>query len=112
MTVEPIYLFLTRGGGVGKSHLIKTIYHTAVETFRHPHFNPELPTVLLMSPTGVAAINIDGTTVNTAVAILKDTGDYLPAMSDHKKNTVKDFSERPKTCNCNNEISMVGDTSL
>ena len=28
--VEPIYLFLTGGGGAGKSHLIKTIYHTAV----------------------------------------------------------------------------------
>ena len=83
--VEPIYLFLTRGGGAGKSHLIKTIYHTAVKTFRHLRFNPEFPTVLLMAPTGVAAINIDGTTINTALAIPKETGDYLPAMSDQRK---------------------------
>ena len=70
-------------GGAGKSHLIKTIYHTAVKTFRHPPVNPELPTVLLMAPTGVAAINIDGTTINTGLAIPKEAGDNVPAMSDH-----------------------------
>ena len=38
-----------------------------------------------MPPTGVAAINIDGTTINTEIAIPKETGDYLPAMSDQRK---------------------------
>jgi hypothetical protein len=109
--VEPIYLFITGGGGAGKSHLIKTIYHTAVKTFRHPPFNPELPTVLLMAPTGVAAINIDGTTVNTAVAIPKDTGDYLPAMSDQRKTQYR-LSLKDLKLVIVDEISMVGNTSL
>ena len=73
--VDAIYLFLTGGGGAGKCHLIETIYHTAVKTFRHPPCNPELPTVLLMAPTGVAAIN-------TGLAIPTETGDYLLAMAD------------------------------
>ena len=47
--------------------------------------NPENPTVFLSAPTGVAAININGTTINTALGIPKNTGDTLPAMSDQKR---------------------------
>ena len=109
--IEPIYLFITGGGGAGKSHLIKTIYHTAVKTFRHPPINPELPTVLLMAPTGVAAINIDGTTINTALAIPKETGDNLPAMSDQKKTQLR-LSLVDLKLIIIDEISMVGNTTL
>ena len=78
--IEPIHIFVTGGGGGGKSHLIKTIYHTAVNTFKQSAVNPSLPTVLLMAPTGVAAVNISGTTVNTALAIPKHTN--LPPLPD------------------------------
>ena len=109
--VEPIYLFLTGGGGAGKSHLIKTIYHTAVKTFRHPPCNPELPTVQLMAPTGVAAINIDGTTINTGLAISTETGDYLPAMSDQRKTQCR-LSLKDLKLVIIDEIFMVGNTTL
>ncbi|XP_068712523.1 uncharacterized protein [Montipora foliosa] len=92
--INPIYLFLTGGGGSGKSHVTKLIYHTVVKTFKHVASNPELPTVLLMAPTGVSAINIEGTTINTALAIPKDAGENLPAMSDQKKTQMRlSFSE-------------------
>ena len=109
--VEPIYLFLTGGGGAGKSNLIKTIYHTAVKTFRHPTFNPELPTVLLMAPTGVATINIDGTTVNTGLAIPTEVGHHLPAMSDQRK-TQYTLSLKDLKLIIIDDISMVGSTTL
>jgi len=42
--------------------------------------NHEKPTGSLAASTGVAAINIDGSTIKTALAILKNTGAVLPAI--------------------------------
>ena len=109
--IEPLYLFITGGGGAGKSHLINTIYHTAVKTFRHPPMNPELPTVLLMATTGVAAINIDGTTINTALATPKEAGDIVPAMSHQRKTQLRLLLTNLKPIIVD-EISMVGNTTL
>ena len=73
--------------------------------------NSEKPTVLLAASTGVAAINFDGTTINTALAIPKNTGDFLPPMSDQKRTQM-----RLSLCELNviiiDEISMVGITLL
>ncbi len=82
--VDPIHVFVT--GGTGKSHLIKAVYHTVTKTFRHASMNHELPSVLLMAPTDVAAININGTTVNTALAIPRECGNNVPAMSETNHN--------------------------
>ena len=79
--LDPINLFVTGRAGAGKSHLIKAIYHTAVKTFRYSTINPERPTVALMAPTGVAAININGTTIHAALSIPKECGDFAPKMS-------------------------------
>ena len=82
--VEPLNLFITGGAGTGNSHTIEAIFRTAVKTFRHAMLNPEMTTVLLVAQTGVAAVNINGTIINSALAIPKDVGDTLPAMSDQK----------------------------
>ena len=89
-TIEPIHIFVTGGGGGGgKSHLIRTIYHTAVNMFKYRAVNPSLPTVLLMAPTGVAAVNISGTTINTGLAIPKHAGINLPPLPDQKKTLLR-----------------------
>lgn len=103
-------MFITGGAGAGKSHLIKTIYHTATKTFRHGITNPEKPTVLLMAPTGVAAININGTTIHTALAIPKESGD-LPPMSDQQRTQIRMALSDLKLIIID-EISMVSNTTL
>ena len=60
-----------------------------VKTYRRAPMNPEKPTVLLAASTGVAAINIDSKTINTALAIPKNTGDILLAMSDQKRTQMR-----------------------
>ena len=42
-----------------------------------------------MAPTGVAAININGTTIHTALAIPKESGDNLPPLSDQKRTQIR-----------------------
>ena len=67
---KPFYAFLSGAGGVGKSHLIKSIYQAALkyynakagDDFHHVH-------VLLLAPTGKAAYLIKGNTYHSALAI-------------------------------------------
>ena len=109
--VEPIHLFITGGAGAGKSHLIKAIYHTVVKTFKHAPLNPELPTALLMAPTGVAAININGTTINTGLSIPKETGVNVTPLSDQKKTQLRMSLSELKLVIID-EVSMVSNTAL
>ena len=109
--INPIYLFMTGGAGSGKSHVINTIYQTAIKTFRQTTNNPDLPTVLLMAPTGVSAIHIGGTTIHSALAIPKETGDNLPAMSDQKKTQMRLTLSELKLIIID-EISMVSNITL
>ena len=64
-----------------------------------------------MAPTGVAAINIAGATINTALAIPKEAGDNVPAMSDQKKTQLCLLLADLKLVIVD-EISMVGNTTL
>ena len=64
-----------------------------------------------MEPTDVVAINIDGTTINTALYIPKETGDNVPTMSDQTKTQLR-LSLSDLKLIIIDEISMVGNTTL
>ena len=49
--------------------LIRTIYHSLTKTLSNRAMSSDKPKVLLLAPTGVAAINIDGTTIHTGLGI-------------------------------------------
>ena len=108
---KPFYAYLSRGGGVGKSHLIKSIYQAALkyhnsragEDFRHVQ-------ILLLAPTGKAAYLTKGNMIHSALA--------FPA-SQSLKNYKPLDSRRLNTMRCElgamklillDEVPMVGNS--
>ena len=64
-----------------------------------------------MAPTGVATININGTTIHTALAIPKEAGDNLPPISVQKRTKIRMALSNLKLIIID-EISMVSNTTL
>ena len=66
---NPFYAFLS-GGGVGKSHLIKSIYQAAIKYYNTKAGEDfHQVKVMLLAPTGKAAFIIKGNTIHSALAV-------------------------------------------
>lgn len=75
--------FFTGGEGVSISNLIKTINLSLRKILIYKGENQEKSRILLLIPTGVAAINIDGTTVHTHLGI--NVGGKMCPLKDRQK---------------------------
>ena len=69
LSVDTLRLFITGGVGVGKSHLMKTICMFLTKIIILYSESPDKTKVLILGPTGAAAININGTTINSGLSI-------------------------------------------
>ena len=108
---KPFYTFLSRSGGVGKSHLIKSIYQAALKYYNSRAGEDFCRIqILLLAPTGKAAYLIKGNTIHSAFGI--------PA-SQSLKNYKPLDSGRLNTMRCElgalklillDEVSMVGNS--
>ena len=92
--LKPFHIFITGGAGTGKSHLIKPIHMSLIRVLIYIGGNPEKPRILLLDPTGVAATNIDGTTIHSGlitniVRKLYLSGDRQRAALRNKLSKVK-----------------------
>ena len=83
VSVDPLRLFITGGAGVGKSHLIKTICMLLSKTFNLYSRSPDKPKVPILAPTRVAAIYINGTTINSGLSI--------PRLSDSERRRLRNL---------------------
>ena len=109
--IKPIHLFVSGGAGVGKSYLMTTIYEAVTKILNFHSGSPEKLKVLKIAPTGVAAINIDGTTINTALGIPISRSVNLNKLSDSLRCTLRnDYSEVAAVII--DEISMVSNVRL
>ena len=68
--IAPYRVFLSGAGGVGKSHVISLIYRDTIKLLHlSREIQPDDVTVLLTAPTGVAAFNIQGLTLHSALLL-------------------------------------------
>ena len=79
----PFHLFLSCSGACGKSHLIKIVFYAMNKVFLYQSGDPAKPTVSLLSPTGVAAFNINSNTVHSGLHI-PSQGKLLPLNDANK----------------------------
>ena len=110
--INTLIVFITGNGGCGKSHLIRTIYHSLTKTLSNRAMSSDKPKVLLLASTDVAAINIDGTTIHTGLSIpVGYIGKNLPRLTDKMRSSL-----RNKLCELRDliidEISMVSNLQL
>ena len=67
--VKRFDIFMTGGAGVRKSRLIKAIYMLLGKVEIYKGGELEKPRILLLAPTGVTAINLNGTTIHSRLGI-------------------------------------------
>ena len=65
--LAPLHIFLTGNAGCGKSFLMNVLYQSLTKILSYGNVSLDKPKVLLMTSTGAAAINIDGTTIHIAI---------------------------------------------
>ena len=112
--IEPYRVFLSGPGGVGKSHVIRLIHSDTIKFLKQSGaFEPDDVIVLLTAPTGVAAFNISGMTLHSALLLgtSKYTQSGFQPLGHDKLNSL-----RAKLSNLAliiiDEVSMVGSNML
>ena len=88
--LETLHILLNGDAGCGESFLMKVIHQSLTKIFSYGNVSLDKPKVLPMAPTGVAAINIDGTTEHTALNIpVGHFGKNLSSLSDKMRSTLR-----------------------
>ncbi|XP_033832459.1 uncharacterized protein LOC117379863 [Periophthalmus magnuspinnatus] len=86
---EPLHVFITGGAGTGKSHLIRAIQYEANRLFAPMRRHPDNMSVLITAPTGMAAYNLNASTIHSAFSIGTDvTLPYIP-LGEEKLNSLR-----------------------
>ena len=71
--VEPADIFLSSSVGTGKSLLMKVIYNAISKILLYLCKHREKPRVLLLAPTGISAVNIRETIINSGLGVKPGT---------------------------------------
>ena len=110
--VEPYRVFLSGPGGVGKSHVIKLIHSDTVKFLKlSGTVQPDDVIVLLTAPTGVAAFNIGGMTLHSALLLGRSKYNGFQPLNRDKLNSLRTKLSHLMLVIID-EVSMVGSNML
>ena len=84
--IDPLHIFLTSNAGCEKSFLTKAVYWVGKKVISHKNTTLHKPQLLILAPTGVAAINVAGITMQTA---METFGKNLPELNDKMKSSLR-----------------------
>ena len=108
-TIKPFHIVITGGGGVKKSHLIKTIHISFSKVLMYKGGDPEKPRILLLAPTGVTVVHINGTTIHCGLQI--NIGGKMFPLNDRQRVILRNKLSELKII-VKDEISMVSSMVL
>ena len=110
--VEPYHVFLSGPSGVGKSHVTKLIHSDTLKLLKlSGTLQPDDVTVLLTAPTGVAAFNIDGMTLHSALLLGRSKYTGFQPLSHERLNSLRTKLSHLMLVIID-EVSMVGSNML
>ena len=102
--VKPFHIFITGCAGFEKSHLIKTIFLSLNKVLGYKDGDADKPRILILAPTGVAAINFNGTTIHSGLGI--NVGSKLYPLNDQQRAALRNKLSEVRLIIID-EISMV-----
>ena len=85
---DPLHIFITGGASFGKSHLVRVIYQSLKNILSLNSDNLEKEKVFLLAQAGVAAVNINGETINSGLAIPKKTNAFQTNQLSYKAQPI------------------------
>jgi hypothetical protein len=110
--VKPYQVFLSGPGGVGKSHVIKLVQSDTIKLLKLSGiFEPDDVIVLLTAPTGVAAFNINGMTLHSALFLGCNKYSGFQPLSNDRLTTLRCKLSKLMLIIID-EVSMVGSNML
>ena len=112
--VKPYCLFLSGPGGVSKSHVVKMLHTDTVKLLKCAHqINADDVPILLTAATGVAAHNINGITIHSAIMLndRRTAGTTYYGLGANTLNTLQTHLEQLMVVIID-EISMIGAETL
>ena len=103
--VQGYRIFLSGPGGTGKTHVLKLIQRDIYQLLRTTvNADPDQPLVLMTAPTGTAAFQIGGSTIDSAL-LTYDSSRNRPTW---EKKTIMQLKLEHLILFVNDEVSIVG----